>query len=207
MAAAASAARQQVSGAQEQVATAVRVTTEFLIGHLIPATVVLMLFIALARVLSRFVGGMLARRTMRSDAALLLTRSIFVGVVSIGTVIFIAILLGQALVGVTGVLVAAVLTSFGLQDLFKSYVSGFYVLMEKNVRVGDLIQTDTQRGVVTDIRMRVTYLRGAAGEVIVVPNSELFTKTLVVSEPPPDWGSASKGAQHDPAEGVKIGAR
>jgi small-conductance mechanosensitive channel len=207
VAAAASAARQQVSGAQEQVATAVRVTTEFLIGHLIPATVVLMLFIALARVLSRVVGGMLARRTMRSDAALLLTRSIFVGVVSIGTVIFIAILLGQALVGVTGVLVAAVLTSFGLQDLFKSYVSGFYVLMEKNVRVGDLIQTDTQRGVVTDIRMRVTYLRGAAGEVIVVPNSELFTKTLVVSEPPPDWGSASKGAQHDPVEGVKIGAR
>ncbi len=203
----ASAARTQASAAQEQIAYAVHLTTSFLIGQLIPATVVLVLFVAVARVLSRAVGGMLARRTMRSDAAVLLTRSIFIGVVGIGSVIFIAILLGQALVGVTGILVAAVLTSFGLQDLFKSYVSGFYVLMEKNVRVGDLIQTDVQRGVVTDIRMRVTYLRGAAGEVIVVPNSELFTKTLVVSEPPPDWGSASKGAQHDPVEGVEIGAR
>ncbi len=195
------------SNGREQVASAFDQTTSFLVHQLIPATAVLVVFVVVARLLRNVADGMLARRSMRSDVALLISRAIFVGIVSLGLVIFIAIVLAQALVGVTAVLVAAVLTSFGLQDLFKSYVSGFYVLLEKNVRVGDLIETDMQRGVVTEIRMRVTYLRGAAGEVIVVPNSELFTKTLVVSKPPPDWGSASKGAQHDPVEGVEIGAR
>jgi small conductance mechanosensitive channel len=105
---------------------------------------------------------------------------------------------------VTGVLLAAVLTSMGLQDLVKNYISGFYVLMEKNVRVGDLVESGGYRGVVTEVRMRVTYLRGLHGEMIVVPNGELFNKTLVVSEAPPSWGSGLEGAQHDPDQGVEV---
>jgi hypothetical protein len=33
--------------------------------------------------------------------------------------------------------------------------------------------------------------------MIVVPNSELVTKTLTVSAAPPGWGSGAEGAQHD----------
>src|SRR5262245_23307314 len=147
---------------------------------------------------------MLARRSIRSDAALLLVRAIWVTVIGVGALMFLAIALGSQLLGVTGVLIAAVMTSLGLQDLVKNYVSGFYVLMEKNVRVGDLVDSAGYRGVVTDVRMRVTYLRGAHGEMIVVPNSELFTKTLVVSQAPPDWGSGAEGAEHDTHQGVEV---
>jgi small-conductance mechanosensitive channel len=149
---------------------------------------------------------MLARRSIRSDAALLFSRAIWVGVIAVGSVMSLAIALGSQLLGVTGVLVAAVMTSLGLQDLVKNYVSGFYVLMEKNIRVGDLVDSGGYRGIVTDVRMRVTYLRGAHGEMIVVPNSELFTRTLVVSQAPPDWGSASgpEGVENDPHQGVEV---
>lgn len=146
----------------------------------------------------------LARRSLRNDAALLTTRAVYVGVLSMGGFMFVALALGNGLVGVTGVLLAAVVTSLGLQDLVKNYVSGFYVLMEKNVRVGDLVESGGYRGLVTDIRMRVTYLRGPRGEMIVVPNGELFNKTLVISQAPPDWGSAPEGAQHDPDQGVEV---
>ncbi len=145
-----------------------------------------------ARAVQGVLDRALSRRSVRADVALLAGRVIYAGMIGLGVFLFVAVALGNALVGVAGVLLAAAVTSLGLQDLFRNYVSGFYVLTEGNVRIGDLIETGGYRGVVTEVRMRVTYLRGAAGEVIVVPNSELFTKTLVVSPVPPGWGTPSQ---------------
>lgn len=175
--------------------------------QLIAAAAVFLAFLLLARVLRRVIGALLARRSVRSDAALLATRAVYLGVIGLGLMMFAAIALGNVSVGVVGVLIAAALTSLGLQDLIKSYVSGFYVLMEKNVRVGDLVENGGYMGVVTDVQMRVTHLRGAHGEMIVVPNSELFTRTLMVSEAPPNWGSGAEGAEHDSDQGVEGVAR
>ena len=174
---------------------------------LIAAAAVFLAFLLLARVLRRVIGALLARRSVRSDAALLATRAVYLGVIGLGLMMFAAIALGNVSVGVVGVLIAAALTSLGLQDLIKSYVSGFYVLMEKNVRVGDLVENGGYMGVVTDVQMRVTHMRGAHGEMIVVPNSELFTRTLMVSEAPPNWGSGTEGAEHDSDQGVEGVAR
>jgi small-conductance mechanosensitive channel len=177
------------------------------LAGVIEGFLVFLVILLAARLLRNLVEKALARRHVRTDAALLLSRAIFGGLVALGAFMWLALALGNALVGLTGFLVAAVLTSFGFQDLLKSYVSGFYVLMEKNVRVGDLVESGGYRGVVTDVRMRVTYLRGAGGEMIVVPNSELFTKTLVVSTVPPDWGSGVEGAQNHPDKRVEVVAR
>jgi small conductance mechanosensitive channel len=175
------------------------------IGNLAAGAVVFGLFWLLARLVRNLVSRALARRSVRSDAALLTTRAVYVAVISMGGFMFVALSLGSGIVGVTGVLLAAVVTSLGLQDLVKNYVSGFYVLMEKNVRVGDLVESGGYRGIVTDIRMRVTYLRGGLGEMIVVPNGELFNRTLVVSEAPPRWGSSGvEGAQHHSDQGVEV---
>jgi small conductance mechanosensitive channel len=174
------------------------------IGNVAAGIVVFVLFWLLARLIRNLTSRALARRSVRSDAAVLATRAVYVGVIGLGGFMFVALSLGSGIVGVTGVLVAAVLTSLGLQDLVKNYVSGFYVLMEKNVRVGDLVESGGYRGLVTDVRMRVTYLRGRRGEMIVVPNGELFNKTLVISQAPPDWSSAGERPEHDTNEGVEV---
>jgi len=177
------------------------------IGGIVAGVIVFLVFWLLARFIRNLVSRALARRSMHGEATLLATRAVYVGVIGMGAFMFVTISLGRALVGVTGVLVAAVVTSLGLQDLVRNYISGFYVLMEKNVRVGDLVESGGYRGVVTEIRMRVTYLRGTHGDMIVVPNGELFNKTLVVSEAPPGWGSRAEGAEHDPNQGVEVVAR
>jgi small conductance mechanosensitive channel len=182
-------------------------TISGVVNNLIAAAAVFLVILLLARILRRVIGAVLARRSVRSDAALLATRAVYLGVIGLGLMMFAAIALGNVSVGVVGVLIAAALTSLGLQDLIKSYVSGFYVLMEKNVRVGDLVENGGYMGVVTDVQMRVTHMRGAHGEMIVVPNSELFTRTLMVSEAPPNWGSGTEGAEHDSDQGVEGVAR
>src|SRR5215831_947042 len=177
------------------------------IFNLVAGAAVFVVFWLLARFVRNLVSRALARRSMHGEATLLATRAVYVLLISMGGFMFVTIALGSALVGVTGVLIAAVVTSLGLQDLVKNYISGFYVIMEKNVRVGDLVESGGYRGVVTEIRMRVTYLRGEHGDMIVVPNGELFNKTLVVSEAPPGWGSRAEGAGHDPNQGVEVVAR
>jgi small-conductance mechanosensitive channel len=156
---------------------------------------------------ARLVRGLavraMARQKVRTDAAALAARVIYVGLLGLGVFLFITIALGNAAVGLTGVLVAVFLTSLGLQDLFKNYVSGFYVVMERTVKVGELLETGGYKGVVTEVNMRVTYLRGQDGALIVIPNSELFTKTVAVSPAPPDWGSDAEGAQDHAGKGLE----
>jgi small conductance mechanosensitive channel len=157
----------------------------------------------LAHFVRRLASRIMARENVRTDTAVLVARALYVVLVGLGVFLFVTIALGNAAVGLTGILVAVFVTSLGLQDLFKNYVSGFYIGMERTVKVGDLLETGGYRGVVTEVAMRVTYMTGEDGRQIVVPNSELFTKTLSVSTPPPDWGSAGEGAKDDASQGLE----
>jgi small-conductance mechanosensitive channel len=135
------------------------------------------------------------RRRIRADMALLTERVVYAGLLGLGVFEFISLSLGNAAAGLTGLLVAAFVTSLGLQDIFKSYVAGFYVLLERNVRVGDLIETGGVSGVVSEVRMRTTYLSAEDGSRIVIPNISLFGGTITVREAPPGWGRL-KAAQN-----------
>lgn len=172
---------------------------------------------------------MLERRNIRPDAVVLVSR-VFYGM-AIGVAILTGLAVGtnQPGLGLTGFVTAAIVTSLGLQDLFKNYVAGYYVLLERNVKVGDVVETQGYKGTVTEVRMRVTYLRGEDGDLIVVPNSQLFSNTLAVStpgpaivQPPPEnAGQAppekapkpparrrarklAEGAQDDPDQGLEL---
>lgn len=140
----------------------------------------------LATWLRSVIRAALERRHVRADMVQLVMRAFW------GAAIVAAVLAGFTIVtqqpglGLTGFLTAAIITSLGLQDLFKNYVAGYYVLLERNIKVGDVVESQGYKGVVTEVKMRVTYLRGEAGELIIVPNLELFNHTMVVlSEPKP----------------------
>jgi len=83
-------------------------------------------------------------------------------------------------VALVPIVLGTVVASIGLQDLLKNYVSGFYVQLERNIRVGDVITMDRVTGTVTEVRLRVTFLRSDDGALVVVPNSELFDNVVEV---------------------------
>jgi small conductance mechanosensitive channel len=171
--------------------------------NVLEGLIVFLVVLVLAHFVRRLASRVMARENVRTDIAVLAARAIYVGLVALGVFLFVTIALGNAAVGLTGILVAVFVTSLGLQDLFKNYVSGFYIGMERTVKIGDLLESGGYRGVVTEVAMRVTYMRGEEGQRIVVPNSKLFTETLSVSKAPEDWGSATKGAQDDASEGLE----
>jgi hypothetical protein len=66
----------------------------------------------------------------------------------------------------------------GLQKLAANYVSGFVVLVERSVRIGDVIRVDGMEGTVTDIKTRYTLLRDANGRETIIPNDMLITQRV-----------------------------
>ena len=67
---------------------------------------------------------------------------------------------------------------FGLQKLAANYVSGFVILAERSLRIGDMVKVDNFEGRVTDIRTRYTVVRALNGREAIVPNEMLITQRV-----------------------------
>ena len=68
---------------------------------------------------------------------------------------------------------------FGLQKVASNYVSGFIILLDRSVRIGDLVTVDNKYGEVSQINTRYTLLKGLDGTETIVPNETLITQTVV----------------------------
>lgn len=67
---------------------------------------------------------------------------------------------------------------FGLQKLAANYVSGFVMLAERSVRIGDNVRVDNFEGRITDINARYTVVRATNGRESIVPN-EMFISNRI----------------------------
>ena len=76
--------------------------------------------------------------------------------------------------------------SFGAQSLVRDIISGFFILMENQFAVGDVIEAAGKNGVVEKMTLRVVVLRDLEGTRHVIPNGQL----TVVSNKTRDWARA-----------------
>lgn len=73
--------------------------------------------------------------------------------------------------------VAGIAVGFGAQSLVKDYFTGFVMLIENQIRQGDLIEVAGKTGVVEEVNLRYVRLRDGNGSVHFVPNSSITTVT------------------------------
>ena len=66
----------------------------------------------------------------------------------------------------------------GLQKLAANYVSGFVILAERSVRIGDMVRVDNFEGRITDITTRFTLIRALNGREAIVPNEMMVTQRV-----------------------------
>lgn len=70
---------------------------------------------------------------------------------------------------------------FGLQKIAANYVSGFIILLDRSIRIGNVIAVGQERGQVTQITTRYTVLKGLTGVEAIVPN-EVLVSSVVLNE-------------------------
>jgi len=68
---------------------------------------------------------------------------------------------------------------FGLQKIASNYLSGFIILLDRSIRLGDLITADGQHGQVTRITTRYVVVRSLTGVEAIIPNDTLVTTTVL----------------------------
>lgn len=98
--------------------------------------------------------------------------------------LFVGVLLALSAAGIPlgalGVMGGAVGVGIGLglQRLAANYVSGFVILAERSLRIGDIVKVDNFEGRVTDIQTRYTVIRAYNGREAIVPNETLLTTRI-----------------------------
>jgi moderate conductance mechanosensitive channel len=82
--------------------------------------------------------------------------------------------------------VAGLAISFGAQNLIRDVIGGFFILLENQFKVGDVIRAAGVSGVVEDMNLRVTVLRDTDGAAHFIPNGEI----KLVSNLAKEWARA-----------------
>jgi small-conductance mechanosensitive channel len=101
--------------------------------------------------------------------------------------ILLAVLIGLPMVGIDLTTLSVfggalgVGLGFGLQKIASNYVSGFIILLDNSIRIGNIITVGNDRGEVTRITTRYTVLKNLAGVEALVPN-ELLVGSVVQNE-------------------------
>jgi small-conductance mechanosensitive channel len=124
-----------------------------------------------SRLLSSATGGELSLRKAISNAtrAMLMFVGLMIALSAVGIDLTALSVLGGAIgVGI----------GFGLQKLAANYVSGFVILAEQSMRIGDSVRVDNFEGVITQINARYTVVRSLAGRESIVPNEMLITSRV-----------------------------
>src|SRR4030043_1359805 len=71
---------------------------------------------------------------------------------------------------------------FGAQSLVKDVISGFFILLEDQIRVGDVVQIAGKGGLVEKVNLKTTILRGLTGNVHYVPNGHIDVVTNMTKD-------------------------
>ncbi len=141
-------------------------------------TVIVTIFIALW--LSRVVDNKL----MRTEQLNVNLRVVLGKVIRI-ILLFIATLIALSAVGLDITLLSVfggalgVGLGFGLQRIASNYVSGFIILLDKSMQIGDVISVDKHYGVVQQLRARYMVLGKLDGTHVIIPNETLITTAVV----------------------------
>jgi small conductance mechanosensitive channel len=132
--------------------------------------------------------GLRGAREQRARTAANLVRSIGRVILSVVAVLMVLNQLDfniSPLLASAGVVGLAV--SFGSQSLVRDYVTGFFLQLEHQFALGDVIRVGTAEGTVESITLRLLYLRDGSGALHIIPNGTITQVTNLTRS----WGRVS----------------
>ncbi|MFA6313502.1 MAG: mechanosensitive ion channel family protein [Sterolibacterium sp.] len=154
-----------------------------------PARILLILLLAwialqaIHRILPYLREAAAARKDSREDGQRIRTLA---RVIRYVLTVIVAVVTGLLVLGEFGVSVAPILgaagvvgiaVGFGAQSLVKDYFAGFFLLLENQIRIGDVVEAGGKAGVVEELTLRYLRLRDYSGNVHYVPNGNISVVT------------------------------
>ncbi len=151
--------------------------------HLILAVIVFAIFYLVGRLIRSTVTRFSHHKSRHAYLSIVLGRVVHGLVLVMGLLIALVIALpsfqpGQ-LVQLLGI--GSVAIGFAFREILQNFLAGLLLLLTQPFRLEDQIKFGDYEGIVEDIQTRATMLRTYDGRRIVIPNAELFTKSVTVN--------------------------
>jgi len=97
-------------------------------------------------------------------------------------IVVLFIILGTAGVNITPILAASAFLLVGiglaLQDLFQDILGGVFIILDKSLSVGDIIEVDSKVGRVMEIKLRTTRTITQDDKIIIIPNHKFLKNSI-----------------------------
>ena len=146
------------------------------------AVIVFIVGLLLARAAARIVARNLARADIAADAVSTAQKLVFLVLM---VVVFITSLRLlhipiTALTFLSGAIAIGI--GFGAQNIINNFISGWILISERPVRIGDFVEIEGSKGVVEDIGNRCTRIKRVDGVHLLVPNSAMLERTAIITD-------------------------
>ena len=145
------------------------------------AVLVVVLFFIAGRVIRNISEKLFNRISRHKSINRLLASSAFIAVISVGFFIALSVLeLDQAVVSlVAGIGIVGLALGFAFQDLAANFMSGIAIAISEPYKLNELIETNDYFGTVKGINLRTTDILTPQGQIVMIPNKEIFQKPLI----------------------------
>ncbi|MFU8814030.1 MAG: mechanosensitive ion channel family protein [Pseudomonadales bacterium] len=149
------------------------------VGQVLLALIAVLVGFLASRGIEKLVAGKLATTAMGADVLALVRRLLFYGLMAMVVLTALSIL-GIPLTAfafVSGAIAIGV--GFGAQNIINNFISGWILMGERPIRIGDFVELEGARGRVEAINNRSTRIRRVDGVHMLVPNSALLESTVI----------------------------
>lgn len=131
-----------------------------------------------------WIGRLIEARVMRANTLELNLRIVLAKIVR-ALLMLVGLLIALPLAGIDITFLSVfggalgVGLGFGLQKVASNYISGFIILLDRSLRIGDVVTVDNKYGEITQITNRYTVVKSRDGTEAIVPNETIISSTVV----------------------------
>ena len=153
--------------------------TKLTVGGIVLASLLIVLGFFLARWLEKRLTSRLVERKVKAEVVHLIRRIFYILVVVILVITALGLLNVPlaAFAFISGALAIGV--GFGAQNIINNFISGWILMWERPIRIGDWVEIGEDIGVVEEINTRSTRLKRIDGVHLLLPNSKLLEDTVI----------------------------
>ena len=151
-----------------------------LLPNIVLAALIIVGGLFIARLVKKFSTKVIRRITHHESVNNLFAS--FIYLIVVGIFFFIALSVLQLDKAVTSILagagIAGIALAFAFQDIAANFMSGIFLTVMRPIRLGDLVKTNDYMGKVIMINLRDTVIKTFQGQQVIIPNKEIFTKSI-----------------------------
>lgn len=149
------------------------------LGDILFIPVLIIIGLLLSKWLIRLVGNRLRNKNTDPNVVHLVERILFV--IAIAVIIVSILDFMNVPIAAFAFLSGAIAIGFGFgaQNIINNFISGWILMWERPIRIGDFLEVEDTKGLVEEINTRSTRIKRVDGVHLLIPNSKLLENTVV----------------------------